>query len=88
MLGVAVAMGYLYQGPPFRLSYKGLGEPLCFVAFGPLATTAFYLTQVIRHLHVVPVTKVGRTYVGTCLRSLGSPLGASKAATWILRLEI
>ena len=46
MLGVAVAMGYLYQGPPFRLSYKGLGEPLCFVAFGPLATTAFYLTQV------------------------------------------
>jgi 1,4-dihydroxy-2-naphthoate octaprenyltransferase len=26
-----------------RLSYKGLGEPLCFVAFGPLATTAFYL---------------------------------------------
>lgn len=26
-----------------RLSYKGLGEPLCFWAFGPLATTAFYL---------------------------------------------
>lgn len=29
------AIGYVYQGPPFRLSYKGLGEPLCFVAFGP-----------------------------------------------------
>lgn len=28
-----------------RLSYKGLGEPLCFVAFGPLSTTAFYLAQ-------------------------------------------
>lgn len=26
-----------------RFSYKGLGEPLCFWAFGPLATTAFYL---------------------------------------------
>ncbi|GBF97481.1 hypothetical protein Rsub_10404 [Raphidocelis subcapitata] len=26
-----------------QLSYKGLGEPLCFVAFGPLATPAFYL---------------------------------------------
>ena len=28
---------------PRRFSYKGLGEPLCFWAFGPLATTAFYL---------------------------------------------
>ena len=85
MLGVAIVMGYVYQGPPFRLacplayhacidnilfrtslhryvspsaacwsehhcicrwSYKGLGEPLCFVAFGPLATCAFYLAQV------------------------------------------
>jgi len=27
-----------------RFSYKGLGEPLCFFAFGPLATPAFYLT--------------------------------------------
>lgn len=46
MLAAAVAMGYLYQGPPFRLSYLGLGEPLCFAAFGPLATCAFYLAQV------------------------------------------
>ncbi|KAG1664632.1 hypothetical protein FOA52_011769 [Chlamydomonas sp. UWO 241] len=43
MLAGAIACGYVYQGPPFRLSYKGLGEPLCFVAFGPLATPAFYL---------------------------------------------
>ena len=43
MLGAAVACGHMYQGPPFRLSYKGLGEPLCFAAFGPLATGAFYL---------------------------------------------
>lgn len=33
------------QCPPFRLSYQGLGEPLCFAAFGPFATTAFYLLQ-------------------------------------------
>ncbi|CAG9466076.1 unnamed protein product [Pedinophyceae sp. YPF-701] len=43
MLAAAIACGYVYQGPPFRLSYRGLGEPLCFAAFGPLATTAFYL---------------------------------------------
>ena len=32
-----------------RLSYKGLGEPLCFLAFGPLATSAFFVAQV-RHI--------------------------------------
>lgn len=42
-LVAAVMLGYAYQGPPFRLSYKGLGEPICFAAFGPLATVAFYL---------------------------------------------
>jgi hypothetical protein len=31
------------RGPPFRLSYKGLGKPICFTAFGPLAVGAFYL---------------------------------------------
>ncbi len=36
-------LGYLYQGPPFRLGYKGLGELLCFFAFGPLATAAALL---------------------------------------------
>ncbi len=36
-------LGYLYQGPPFRLGYQGLGEPLCFFAFGPLATAAALL---------------------------------------------
>ena len=43
MLAAAVALGHAYQGPPFRLSYVGLGEPICFAAFGPLATGAFYL---------------------------------------------
>ncbi|KDP40919.1 hypothetical protein JCGZ_24918 [Jatropha curcas] len=43
LLACAVICGYIYQCPPFRLSYQGLGEPLCFSAFGPFATTGFYL---------------------------------------------
>ncbi|KAK9666917.1 hypothetical protein RND81_14G220600 [Saponaria officinalis] len=45
LLLCAVMCGYVYQCPPFRLSYQGLGEPLCFAAFGPFATLAFYLMQ-------------------------------------------
>jgi len=33
-------LGYLYQGPPFRFGYQGLGEPLCWIAFGPFAYSA------------------------------------------------
>ncbi|XP_026446746.1 2-carboxy-1,4-naphthoquinone phytyltransferase, chloroplastic-like isoform X1 [Papaver somniferum] len=43
LLTCSIMLGYIYQCPPFRLSYRGLGEPLCFAAFGPFATTAFYL---------------------------------------------
>lgn len=38
-------LGYTYQGPPFRLGYLGLGEPICFVTFGPLAVMAAYYSQ-------------------------------------------
>ena len=38
-------LGYAYQGPPFRLGYQGLGEFLCFFAFGPLAVSAAYYSQ-------------------------------------------
>ncbi|GAX37512.1 2-carboxy-1,4-naphthoquinone phytyltransferase [Nodularia sp. NIES-3585] len=40
------ALGYTYQGPPFRLGYQGLGEIICFFAFGPLAIAAAYYSQV------------------------------------------
>ncbi len=39
------ALGYSYQGPPFRLGYQGLGEVLCFFSFGPLAVAAAYYSQ-------------------------------------------
>lgn len=38
-------LGYMYQGPPFRLGYQGLGEVLCFLSFGPLAMAAAYYSQ-------------------------------------------
>jgi len=39
------ALGYTYQGPPFRLGYQGLGEIICFFTFGPLAVAAAYYSQ-------------------------------------------
>ena len=37
-------LGYLYQGPPFRFGYQGLGEPLCWLAFGPFAYSAVLIS--------------------------------------------
>lgn len=45
MVLLCCALGYSYQGPPFRLGYLGLGEPICFVCFGPLAIAAAYYSQ-------------------------------------------
>ncbi len=42
---VCCALGYFYQGPPFRLGYQGLGEILCFFAFGPIGMAAVYYSQ-------------------------------------------
>lgn len=41
----ACALGYSYQGPPFRLGYRGVGEILCFICFGPLVVSAAYYSQ-------------------------------------------
>ncbi|NET00716.1 MAG: 2-carboxy-1,4-naphthoquinone phytyltransferase [Sphaerospermopsis sp. SIO1G1] len=38
-------LGYMYQGPPFRLGYQGIGEFLCFFAFGPVGMSAVYYSQ-------------------------------------------
>ena len=45
LIGLAVFLGYTYQGPPFRFGYLGLGEPICFICFGPLAIAAAYYSQ-------------------------------------------
>ncbi|PMB17782.1 2-carboxy-1,4-naphthoquinone phytyltransferase [Fischerella thermalis] len=42
---VCCTLGYFYQGPPFRLGYQGLGEILCFFAFGPIGMAAVYYSQ-------------------------------------------
>ena len=49
-------LGYLYQGPPFRLGYLGLGEPLCWISFGPLAYSAalLALNPLSNHLSYIP----------------------------------
>ncbi|VEP13011.1 2-carboxy-1,4-naphthoquinone phytyltransferase [Hyella patelloides LEGE 07179] len=39
------ALGYSYQGPPFRFGYLGLGEIICFFTFGPGAVSAAYYSQ-------------------------------------------
>jgi 1,4-dihydroxy-2-naphthoate octaprenyltransferase len=57
VLGLVLAccgLGYLYQGPPFRLGYRGLGEPLCWLAFGPLATAAGLLALAPAGADAVP----------------------------------
>lgn len=48
-------LGYLYQGPPFRLGYRGLGEPLCWLAFGPLATAAALMAVAPRPPLAAPI---------------------------------
>lgn len=45
MILLACALGYSYQGPPFRFGYQGLGELICFFTFGPLALSAAYYSQ-------------------------------------------
>ncbi len=45
IISLCCFLGYLYQGPPFRLGYQGLGEILCFFAFGPLGISAAYYSQ-------------------------------------------
>lgn len=45
LIAIAVAGGYIYQGPPFRLGYFGLGEPITFITW-TLGVCAAYYSQV------------------------------------------
>ncbi|WP_265263316.1 2-carboxy-1,4-naphthoquinone phytyltransferase [Spirulina subsalsa] len=44
-IALACALGYTYQGPPFRLGYQGLGELICLITFGPLTFLAVCYSQ-------------------------------------------
>ena len=68
-------LGYLYQGPPFRLGYLGLGEPLCWLAFGPFATAAALLA-------LAPVTEAAAGIPWRVALTLGS--GPALATTLVL----
>lgn len=46
LLGIAgILCGFLYSAVPAKLSYRGLGEIVIFVAFGPLTVMGAYLCQ-------------------------------------------
>jgi 1,4-dihydroxy-2-naphthoate octaprenyltransferase len=45
-LGMAgVALAYFYHAPPFKLSYRGLGEVAVALCYGPLVAMGAYLVQ-------------------------------------------
>jgi 1,4-dihydroxy-2-naphthoate octaprenyltransferase len=70
-LGLAgIALAFFYHAPPFRLSYRGLGELAVAVSYGPLVTAGTYLVQ--------------RGAIPTSVILLSLPLGVLIAAfLWI-----
>ncbi len=48
VLGIGVVgflLGYFYTAPPFKFAYYGVGEPIIFLLFGPLAGMGTYYVQ-------------------------------------------
>ena len=65
-----MAFAFFYHAPPFRLSYRGLGEVAVAVAYGPLVTAGTFLVQ--------------RGTIPTSIILLSVPLGVLIAAfLWI-----
>ncbi|KAK4401857.1 2-carboxy-1,4-naphthoquinone phytyltransferase, chloroplastic [Sesamum angolense] len=64
LLACTVFCCYIYQCPPFRLSYLGLGEPLCFAAFGPFATIGFICSSGTSELPISSTVISASTLVG------------------------
>lgn len=64
------ALAYAYNGPPFRLAYRGLGEIAVAIAYGPIIGTGTYLVQ--------------RGEISTPLLAAAVPLGGAIAAfLWV-----
>jgi len=70
-------LGYVYQGPPFRLGYRGLGEPLCWLAFGPCATAAALLA-------LAPAAAAGSSTPVPWSQALALGSGPALATTLVL----
>lgn len=66
LIAVAVAGGYMYQGPPFRLGYYGLGEPICFITW-TISVCAAYYSQLVAH---PPTARVLEIHYPTLLSRL------------------
>mmetsp|Transcript_17013 Transcript_17013/g.35320 ORF Transcript_17013/g.35320 Transcript_17013/m.35320 type:complete len:336 (-) Transcript_17013:2428-3435(-) len=75
---VAVFGGYLYQGPPFRLGYYGLGEVICFVCW-VLGVCAAYTSQIISMAYSWGENGLAVTY-----RRLVDPTGSPLLVTAVL----
>lgn len=66
-LGLAgAAIAFFYHAPPFKLSYRGLGELAVFLAYGPMILAGAYLVQ--------------RGTVSPAIVALSVPLGVMIAA--------
>lgn len=65
-----------------RWSYKGLGEPLCFVAFGPLATTAFYLTLASHQPALAPQAAAAAALAPATTAAAAAAASSSSLLQW------
>jgi len=43
LLSISISLGYAYQGPPFRLGYYGLGEPITFLTWFASTAAAYHI---------------------------------------------